>query len=284
MAPLIVEQLGPHKAYVEPFCGSCAVLLAKPACSFEIVNDLHGDITNVCWTIQHEWEGQHLYRQLRRTLYAEPTFAYAKSRLEQLPLAQSPAAVNEATAERAYWYFVLCWMGRSGMIGTKEYNNCFTLRYTSAGGNQATRFHAAVDSIPAWRRRMRSVTITRTDGLELLEKTPDEKGKAIYCDPPYVEKKAQYVHDFTPLDHAHLAAILSKFEKTRVVVSYYAHEMLEGLYPRDRWTWIDCARAKHLSVQGRRGSTSKQAPEILLVNQPPLLSGAAEGMFSEVQE
>lgn len=30
LAPRIVEQLGEHRAYWEPFCGSCAVLFAKP--------------------------------------------------------------------------------------------------------------------------------------------------------------------------------------------------------------------------------------------------------------
>lgn len=129
---------------------------------------------------------------------------------------------------------------------------------------------------------MRSVTITRRCGLKLLEDTPDEKGKAIYVDPPYLAKGAEYEHDFTQLDHVWLASILQKFEKTRVVVSYYAHPDLDNLYPRDRWTRIDCTRAKHLSVQGRRGAESKKAPEILLVNQEPLLSGADNnGLFSE---
>ena len=31
LAPRIVELLGDHKMYYEPFCGSMAVLLAKPA-------------------------------------------------------------------------------------------------------------------------------------------------------------------------------------------------------------------------------------------------------------
>jgi len=30
MAPMIVQELGPHNSYWEPFCGSMAVLLAKP--------------------------------------------------------------------------------------------------------------------------------------------------------------------------------------------------------------------------------------------------------------
>lgn len=31
LAPRIVAELGSHRAYWEPFCGSMAVLLAKPA-------------------------------------------------------------------------------------------------------------------------------------------------------------------------------------------------------------------------------------------------------------
>lgn len=43
LAPKIVEQLGQHRCFWEPFCGSMAVLLAKPTVSQETVNDLHGD-------------------------------------------------------------------------------------------------------------------------------------------------------------------------------------------------------------------------------------------------
>lgn len=281
LSPLIVSQLGPHKAYIEPFSGSMAVLLAKQPCSFEIANDLHGDLTNLAWTIQHEWEGPHLYRQLRRTLFDEATFTFARERINMLPLAESPLQVNEQTAERAYWYFVLCWMGRSGVLGTKDYNNVFTVRYTTNGGNQATRFSSAVDSIPDWRKRLRNVTITRRCGLELLEKTPDQKGLSIYVDPPYLQKGAEYEHDFSPIDHACLASILDKFREARVVVSYYRHHQLESLYPSSRWTWIDATRTKNMSVQGRRGAVAKQAEEVLLVNGPRYLSGAAEGLFVE---
>lgn len=29
----------PHSTYLEPFCGSCAVLFAKPRCKNEMIND-----------------------------------------------------------------------------------------------------------------------------------------------------------------------------------------------------------------------------------------------------
>jgi DNA adenine methylase len=49
MASDIVEALGPHSVYWEPFCGSMAVLLCKNACSVEVVNDLHDDVINLPW-------------------------------------------------------------------------------------------------------------------------------------------------------------------------------------------------------------------------------------------
>ncbi len=30
LAPQIIEQLGDHRIYWEPFCGSCSVLFTKP--------------------------------------------------------------------------------------------------------------------------------------------------------------------------------------------------------------------------------------------------------------
>lgn len=268
LASTIIRQLGPHKAYWEPFCGSMAVLLAKPASSFEVVNDLHGDLTNLAWVIRHPHYGARLYRRLRRTLFSESSFRDSQRSLDSLPLPEREIELESRLAEeyteRAFHYFVLCWMGRSGMLGTKSYNNVFTIRYTANGGNQATRFTSAVQSIPQWRQRMRTVTILRRDGLALLERMTDEVGTALYCDPPYLLKNAAYQHDFTHDEHERLAFLLSRFCRTRVVVSYYRHPRLKELYPD--WDQLDCSRAKHLSVQGRRGSHGTQAPEVLLVN------------------
>jgi DNA adenine methylase len=273
MAALIVQQLGAHKAYVEPFCGSMAVLLAKPPCSFEIVNDLHGDLMNLAWTVADPSEGPRLYRRLRRLPDAEEIFHKAIGLLPGLPLADGPDGVSRATGSRAYWYFVLSWMGRSGLVGAVN-KPSFAIRYNAAGGNQAVRFASAVASIPAWRRRLRTVTLLRRNGLELLERLRDDAGQALYIDPPYLDKKIRYEYDFSAHDHKRLAQALARFKRSRVVVSYYDHPDLTALYPG--WTRLDCTRAKHLSVQGRPdddgGRTSTTAPEVLLVNHQPILA------------
>jgi DNA adenine methylase len=174
-------------------------------------------------------------------------------------------------------------MGRNGTIGSKENNNNFSVRYTSNGGIQGTRFVSAVDSLPAWRRRLREVTILQRDAFELLQRIDDQARTAIYVDPPYLEKGATYTHDFTAEDHVRLASRLARFRDARVVVSYYDHPMRAELY--GGWTKLACSRSKSLSVQGQRGSKGKTAPEVLLVNGEPIQDQAAHatarGLFND---
>lgn len=264
LAPRIVEVLGKHTAYWEPFCGSLAVLLAKPVASQETVSDLHGDLINLAKVIAHRKWGPWLYRQRRRQMVHEDLFWEAAERLANGGDARQIEAGTDAAALRAADFFYTSWMGRNGVIGTKGHNNNFCVRYTSNGGVQGRRYRSAVESIPAWRRRLEAVTILNRNGLELLARIEDQPNTAIYCDPPYLQKGAQYVHDFDSDDHDHLATILERFEKARVVVSYYDHPRLAELYPG--WEKIHCDVSKSLSVQGKRGSKDVRAPEVLLVN------------------
>lgn len=47
LAPRIVELLGEHDTYVEPFVGGCAILPAKPRAAVEIINDANPAVVNV---------------------------------------------------------------------------------------------------------------------------------------------------------------------------------------------------------------------------------------------
>jgi len=268
MADRIVAELGPHQAYWEPFCGSMAVLLNKPTAPMETVNDLHGDVINLARVVRDPVDGPRLYRRLRRLLMHEGIFQDARA-----------LVVGDDTAsaiDRAEAFFLASWMGRNGVAGTSNYNYAFCPRYTRNGGHAATRFRNAVASIPAWRRRLRDVTILQRDAIELIERVEDQEGTVIYADPPYVAKGAQYLHDFTADDHRALAAVLYRFERTRVVVSYYPHPLVDELYG-DRWTRCAHDVSKAMSHQGRRGEVDVRANELLLINGP---SVAEEGLFA----
>lgn len=267
LAPDIVAELGDHRAYWEPFCGSLAVLFAKEAATFETVNDQHGDLINLALVLANEQKAVELYAGLSRLLMHEEVFHEAARRYRgrgYQPAGETP------DVDRASDFMICSWFGRNGVAGTSSYNQGFCVRYTKNGGHAAKRWCSAVDSIPEWHARLRNVTILNRDAFELLERIEDAAGVAMYCDPPYLVKGAKYVHDFANGDHERLAALLSRFEKTRVVVSYYDHPSLATLYPR--WTLRRLKATKALVNQGMRdASGAVDAPEVLLMNQPSLV-------------
>lgn len=269
LAPAIVRQLGPHRCYWEPFCGSIAVLLSKPPCNQETVNDLHGDLVNLARVVRDEHLSAKLYWRLRRTLAAEGLFRESFAVVRASPAPPWDGSAGEQLVERAYHYFVASWLGLNGVSGTPKFNTNFARRYSSKGGDSATRFVSAVESLPDWHQRLRSVEIYSACGIALCERIEDREGTVIYADPPYFEAGAKYQHHFTPADHERLAAALCRFVNTRVVLSYYRHPELDRLYPC--WHRIDLARARKLHNAMKKPPAERtDAPEVLLINDDPM--------------
>lgn len=267
LAPRIVAELGEHRCYWEPFCGSMAVLMAKPKCAMETVNDLNGDLINLALVIRDPKLGPMLYRLLRRTLMHQELFEQAADAYKDRG---RMFVVRDPDLGRSYEFFLCSWLGRNGVAGTQSYNQGFCARYSDNGGHGATRLARACNSIPAWRRRMRDITILARDGIELCERIADESGTVIYCDPPYIEKGATYIHDFQEADHDRLAEALVRFRKARVVVSYYEHPRLAELYPA--WTKVSIEVSKALGNANMRGARGMKATEVLLINGPSFSS------------
>lgn len=280
LASTIVEELGPHRAYFEPFCGSLAVLLAKPVAAMETVNDLHGDLVNFARVLAGE-DVECLYDRLVHTLCSEDLYERA-CRIVAAPLVLAPCLSD---LNRAYWYFIMSWLGRNGVSGTVRKDYAIAVRWTPGGGAGGKRFASAVDSIPAWHQRLRVPTILNRDAFEIIPRINDERGTAIYVDPPYIldsrsgkRADAGYLHDFhdgdllQADDHARLADELHRFKYARVVVSYYDHRKLVKLYPD--WTKRNCAVSKQLHLQNKRGAERVDAPEVLLMNGPSLAEEA----------
>lgn len=264
LSPEIVRELGKHRVYWEPFCGSMAVLLAKSPCVMETANDLHGDLINLARVLQSESLAVELYGRLSRTLMHEDLYTEAAERARAT---KTIAATEAPNLDRAADYVLCAWLGRNGVAGTANNNLGFCVRFTANGGHAAKRFQSVAESIPAWHERLRNVTILNRDGFELLEKIADEPSSVIYCDPPYLVKGAKYVHDFRGEDHERLAKLLARFKETRVVVSYYDHPKLAELYAG--WTVRHLKATKSLVSQGKRGQKgAAEAPECLLLNGP----------------
>lgn len=250
LAPKLMEYIGPHGTYWEPFCASMSVLFAKWKVGVEIVNDLHSDLINLALTIQDPKEGPRLYRRLRRVYCSQEQFELALTQLESEP----------SGPDRAFHYFIASWQGMNGFGGLKKINRSHAVRYDSNGGSNGKRWIGAVGSIPHFRDRLRHVQILHTDGITLCEKIEDKHGTVIYCDPPYVKKAAEYLHDFTKEQHARLARALSKYRKTRVVLSYYDDPLLDQLYDS---TWV-----RHRIDANKNLNSGEAVQELVLVKNP----------------
>lgn len=311
LAPEIIAELGPHKQYFEPFCGSMAVLLHKPQTAKETVNDLHGGLICLARVLACELQAECLYTRLQRTLFCESLLESAQQFLEACPdppwrlrddsVGESPQffRADANMLEYAYWYFVVSWMSRNGTAGTERLIYQPAVRWGMGGGSPTIRWRSAVESIPAWHQRLRNVVILRRDAFSIIPKFEDEPHTAIYCDPPYHatsrsgirDYSSRYLHDFRARgekvarelfggsddaavsvdDHQRLAEQLRAFQRARIVVSYYDCPEVRALYPG--WTIVKKTMQKTLLNQnkGNDGRT-QNAPEILLINGPSIAS------------
>jgi DNA adenine methylase len=273
LAATIVEEIGPHAAYWEPFCGSMAVLLAKPEATMETVNDLHADLINLARVIKVEALAIELYGRLARTLACKVLMDEAAARLAER---KNGAAADEPDIDRAEDYFLTSWLGRNGVSGTISYNQGYSRRFTKNGGHAATRWIGAVESIPWWHERLRAVSVLSECGISILDRIEDADGVAIYLDPPYLVKGARYVHDFEEADHLRLAAALRRFRRTRCVVSYYDDSRLAELYPT--WRRVEIEVTKSLVNQGMRDQVgATKVTEVLLINDRGKNNSASPG-------
>lgn len=266
LAPKIVELLGKHTQYFEPFCGSMAVLLAKEPSKNETVNDLHGDLINLAKVIADPESAPTLYERLQSTLVAESLLDQAKHELEELT-AVPEDGITSTMIDRAYWYFIASWMIRNGVSGMDRDSFQIAVRWTPNGGSPTVRWRSAVASIPAWHERLRNVVILSRDAFRMLLQIPDRHDTVIYCDPPYAKSSrshGNYKHDFQRLDHHRLAETLTRFCETRVMVSYYDCDDVRELYAG--WNFIGCTANKNLHNQNGRGARKKEAPEVLITN------------------
>jgi DNA adenine methylase len=270
IAAKIVAQLGDHTSYVEPFCGSMAVLFQKPPARHEVVNDLNRDLVNAAVCIRDSHLAPLLIGRLHFTLCSEELYRESRSHV------MTPYTGDLGNVDRAYHALVTWWLGRNGMAGTRQSRTSFSARFTPRGGSGGVRFRNMIASVPAFTRRLERVDVLNRDGFEILGKLADETGTAIYLDPPYCVKAAEYEHDAPRKEaerkdwHRRLADSASRFRAARVVVSYYPHPWVDEFYPPDKWARVEVSVTKMIRNTDTRCASGQKATELLLVNGTPI--------------
>jgi DNA adenine methylase len=260
MTPHIVDRMPRHVHYVEPYCGGCAMLLARDPDDqrlwlpphkgvSELVNDINGGLINF-------W----------RVLQDETLFANFYRRAQAIPLARHEWTRAHASipcgdpVEDALAFFVDCRQSRAG--GMKGFTPMTRKRTRRRMNGNVSEWLSAVDGLPEVHARLRRVVLENRPALDLI-KSEDTPGTLFYCDPPYLHETRTttdaYAHEMTRADHEVLLATLLQCQG-KVMLSGYPSE----LYDRSLEGWTRHTFNLPNNVAG--GKSKQQMTEVLWCN------------------
>ena len=255
-----------------PFAGGMSELCHLTARTL-LVNDLHRHVINLARVISDDSTRSELLHKLDRTAFHPDTLVAAQAFCRE---AEPDGPLDLYAAEA---YFVCCWMGRSSNSGIDdEFKGRPAIRWNASGGDSAVRFRSALRSMAQFGRIMRRCTFETMDVFDFLTRCEDADGHGLYLDPPFPKLGRRYRHNAGATDaeerawHTQLRDAVVSFCRTRVVLRFYEHPLIEELYPRDAWTWRE--------LTGRDQANNGAKPELLLINGPSrAVSGVRKGLF-----
>lgn len=240
--------------YCEPFAGSAAVLLNRDPSAVETYNDLDGEVVNFFRVLRDSPE--ELARRIGLTPFAREEFAIAC----QL----DPDATQ---LERARRFYVRARQVRTGLAQTATLGRWANCKKTSRAGMSGvvSRWLGGVEALPGIAERLLRVQIENRPATDVIQ-LYDSAETFFYCDPPYVhatrgDAKA-YRCEMNDRQHQELADVLSAVAG-KVALSNYDCELLDRLYPRDRWHKFVCEPKTNHATKGKR-------TEVLWTNYDPM--------------
>lgn len=208
IADWICSYIPKHKVYVEPYAGSLAVLLNKPRCHIETVNDLHGEVVNF-FMILRDFPNE-LKKLIALTPYSREEYdnAYQES---------------DNDIEMARRFCVRCWQG----FGCANlYHNGFKSGQQGSSPNPAMAWSYLPQTIQQATERLQGVQIENLPALEIIKRY-DTADIFIYADPPYLHgtrKGNLYKHEMTYKEHEELLKVLVE-HPGKVMISGYENDL-----------------------------------------------------------
>lgn len=261
--------MGPVPWVAIPFAGSmCEVPHLKA--SQVLVNDLNRNLITTARVIADPVTKDVLVQRLIGKLVHPDELLRAQRLLFYKPaMFETGAAAEASDIDVAEAYFVINWMGRSGVAGTDgEASVGLAVRYDAGGGCPAKRYRSAVESVEAWHRQLARCTFTVEDFAAFIERVPDRPHasapqgvppRGIYCDPPFPGPGDAYTHTLSQTRQHELARMVARRKHTRVLMRFYDHELVRELYPEgEPWVW--------LKPRGGKDQHRKDKPEVLIWN------------------
>jgi DNA adenine methylase len=198
----ILDHIPEHDAYVEPFGGGAAVLLAKPRSRVEVYNDADSAVATFFRVLRDRTAD--LVEWLQRTPYSREVHERLNEKLYG-----DGDVDDDVEAAGAFFY-----LRYSSFAGGRDK----AFKRTQLGPNGRWRrfahnYDTARDRLDALASRFDGVVVENADYQEVIQEydTPDT---VFYCDPPYVGTEGYYAGDF---DHARFVDTLHDLEADWVV-------------------------------------------------------------------
>jgi DNA adenine methylase len=251
IAEQIAALLPDHLHYVEPYCGSLSVLLAKRPVKMETVNDLDHELMTF-WRVLRD-RPEDLARACALTPHSRAEYEASRDRVGD----------DDLEASRRVWAMLSQGRGltlREGKTGWKHYV------YPSGSSlGMPGYLEAYVDRMAAAAARLHAVSLECMPALDLIAKYGAEPDALLYVDPPYLgttrDHRNNYRHEMkAEVDHRDLADALHA-ARAAAVVSGYASDLY------DRELYADWDRMTLAAYTGN-SSGDRTRTEVLWSNRP----------------
>ena len=247
--------------YCEPFSGSGAVLINRPAAPVETYNDIDGDVVNFFRVLRDHHEA--LVRAIALTPFSREEY--------HLAIYGTEDGINDV--ERARRFYIRARQTRTGLAQTASIGRWANCKDTSRAGMSGvvSRWLGGVEGLDDIAHRLLRVQIENRPAVDVI-KLYDGPQTLFYCDPPYLhatrgDSKA-YGFEMDERQHREFAAVVSQC-KGMVAVSGYDHSLMEELFASDRWF-------KTIGADKTIHSTKGTRQEVLWTNFAPK---KAKGLF-----
>jgi DNA adenine methylase len=244
LASRIVADLPPHNAWVEAFCGSAALTLAKKPAPIEVINDINGEIVNFFHVLRDD--SSEMCRLLSLTPYARQELHEARVKATGLP-----------DVERARRFFIAAMMAINGCFGKDKGGFSFSNSYSRRGMEaRVSRWNAMPDHLKAVADRLKLVRIENKDAIKLFREFMDRPATLVYLDPPYLaDRNHGYDHDQKSEEfHERLLKTATK-AKCMVLISGYENDLYQDYLTKDRG-WQE--RTTKTTTRGHTGKDSER--------------------------
>lgn len=243
--------LPPHSCWVEAFCGSAALTLAKRKSPIEVINDIDDEVINVFNQLRDN------HNELCRLIALTP---YARKELDNARIMNS----QDPELERARKFLVQAMMAVNGVFGSEKGGFSYSQSYTRHGRDaRVNRWYNLPERLTEVVERLRDVRIENRNALEIIEMFEKRPATLLYLDPPYLANRTKgYTKDeYGETFHIELLKAANK-SKCMVFVSGYENPLYgEMLSTKKGWS----KRTIETSTKGVNGNEQVRQ-EVVWIN------------------